>query len=295
MFFRGKGDSCLFDWECASKKCSGFFLTRLFGIFGGGVCKATASCHSDSDCSTGDYCDKTTHMCVPGDVLKPGTPCSSNIACTTQACARTGASVSDPTVCCPPAAGTATGASVELGAYYFCKNTPDGGSCKDSKMCLGGSTCVNNVCTKSHTLKQGQSCPSNTSCISGLCAHYGITAGGYRCCPPGSKIDPWNARRYCTNMPNGAPCEDDHMCATGSCADWKCVGPKTVPPGGYCKKDNDCTSNICGLVRDTSGKVCCPNNGQKTDVGYCTRLPTGKRCWHDDDCASVNCHKGSCK
>lgn len=131
--------------------------------------------------------------------------------------------------------------------------------------------------------------------------------GSSVCCGDNQYVVEMNGDKYCAPFSEGAHCDSDKICGTGSyctdCGLLSCsedsVCNKQKPINDPCESNNECLNQLCGReTAATDKKICCP---YETDIGldtyegldYCKRMPDDSICWSDSMCESGTCEGGS--
>jgi hypothetical protein len=334
---------------CAAASCTGAIFTPTATCDGRGGCGKTSptdcgtfgcalagcnkTCATDTDCTTGSYCDPTLKQCavkkVPGVTCKASLECVSGFcvdgvccktACTDSCYSCSNALTGQLSGTCGPSTDPKAGCAVDPNNSCGNDGTCDAtGSCHKaatSKQC-GSSSCdgSNNFTAASYCNGTG-SCniAKPQSCGSVACS---ATAGCQTSCSSDTDCIVGyycGTNKVCTLKGNpGATCAGDNQCAGGSCVSGVCCKtacPKAADPttcgltgacdsSGNCKKYDtaqQCTSAACQGGAYYPASYC---NGQ----GVCSS-PTGTPCGAficaattgcKTSCASnVDCASGSC-
>jgi hypothetical protein len=132
---------------------------------------------------------------------------------------------------------------------------------------------------------------------------------GARCCPT-KDWQNFNARGFCTRLPDESECVHDWQCQSNNCypagtADSVCKAKRpsnTVAPWW---RGHICVSGKAALWNDRVSNPdtrCCPTDavGNNWAKGWCLNLPTGSACIYNDQCSSKKCNPemspdGKCK
>ncbi len=260
-----------------------------------GVCEPAGSCNVDADCSMGNWCDESTHVCTP-------------------TVANGGAVPTDPAHMNPTLNGTCTAPAGALTCTSGVCDTADSkcgyangdGTCSAGDAGNGAVVCRSGVCdpdTKCGYANGDGPCTMGTGatvCRSGMCSTNGTCEPAGGCdvdadCSAGNWCD--ESTHTCTpKVANGGAVPNDpaHMnptvngtctaaagaivCASGVCDthDNKCGyangdGPCTASDGG--DGSPVCRSNVCA----TTG----PNAGECEGCTVNSECPSGEVCTND--------------
>jgi outer membrane protein OmpA-like peptidoglycan-associated protein len=317
-------------YVCQSSTCSGT----------AGVCVASValSCAADSDCPEGNFCDGTNSVCVaklgngsplPGDALHSA-GCTGELAVAVCQSGSCNASVQR----CALAKGESCSAAADCalnvcGSNGRCGLDVDQGSCTQSN---GAQLCQSGVCSvaTAKCLAADGGCSADADCLpddfcNGVTKHCAqrLPSGGPLpsdtvhdgTCPASALTAVCTSGRCSieTNRcvsPNGASCESNNQCASGTCgSNQRCglaIGDGACQPGsdprcqsGVCDTDNVCVSvaecdedNDCAV--DETGTFC-------TQSECVPKLPVGAAIpgdTHPEGCtaqnAAVVCQTGHC-
>jgi hypothetical protein len=256
--FKGLGESCEEDGECASAFCGEYEGKRF--------CTRACDWRDVQSCPSGFYCHSSLcedAFCVPGEKGEKllGESCSSSVDCESLYCHQ--GYCSTP---CDPAEG-------ECSEGYRCR-------------LLAGSSC--GVCFKVKSL--GEECDSDQECESEMCVEYkGRRICSLSCdwkepkgCPSGFYCDSSLCEEaFCVPGERGErllgeSCSRSVDCESLYCHEGYCSTP-CDPEGGVCEP-----GFRCEVIADS---VC----------GFCFKLkPLGKRCVSDKECESNICESVSC-
>lgn len=142
-------------------------------------------------------------------------------------------------------------------------------------------------------------CEEDCMCKHGRCARKTADDDPEMVCCKQDKTNLYGGFWYCGDMPDGARCWSDAMCASGTCEGnaggfqrGNCKTKKN--DGEECDSNNDCKNDKCGrgTAADGAGKICCPAGRSLGTYGgfdYCYGMPDNSVCWSDAMCASGIC------
>ncbi|MBS2030050.1 MAG: hypothetical protein JST54_19265 [Deltaproteobacteria bacterium] len=210
-----------------------------------GTCEPAGGCNVDADCSSGNWCDESTHTCIaqlpngspiPSD---PGHSPTLNGTCSPAA----GALVCASGVCdstnnaCGFANGggpCATGSVCQSGACSTNGTCEPSGGCNVDADCTGGQWCNESTHTCTAQLPNGTPIPTDGSHVTGTCT----PASGALVCTSGVCDTTDNA---CGLADGDGPCTTGSVCRSGACS-----VSGTCEPASGCNADGDCSSgNWC--------------------------------------------------
>jgi hypothetical protein len=232
---------------------------------------AGAACTASGQCATGLYCNY-----LPGGMqqcaalLSDGAACTGGNACTSAFC-------NQGTMMCDPHGkdGDACGTSNDCRAGSYCKASvcapmvKNGGACVASTDCVNGmcdatthvcgqpnasscfsdSQCASNFCDSSMAstcqpqLPNGTHCTMSDQCASGYCDVFTTQSCIDHCysdtdCPSGQFCS-FQSETCSPPGPDGASCDTDNQCASGSCRTTGVCGAAPMI-GGSCMSSDDC-------------------------------------------------------
>jgi hypothetical protein len=241
-----------------------------------GRCDYAASCHADSDCAKGSFCDDSDRC--RGLLIE--TRCQDDLDCRIP-CTSDDQCVGETAVCNLPAG--------------FCSNS-QAFYCGADGTCLFGA-----ACTWSAQCPPGQSCSPAGYCGANFCFSTPCQTG-FRCATDGAcYLESW----ACTtddSCPVGQQCNADARCRPDTCQeDLDCgVGGACTDLGcqtGTCEGDGDCLGGMicqtgsCGW-RPCDGGRNCPKGLNCGVDGNCRPVVA---CLGNQDCGLVeSCMDGAC-
>lgn len=262
------GASCSAAYECKSAGCVD------------SVCCGTASCPSDSTCSSpsalGTCKKKIAASCTAGTQCASGN-CVDGVCC--------GSACGGQCEACDVAGsvGSCTAVSgVPHGSRTACTGAGLGTTC--------GPLCNGVDRTKCNFPGSSTACGSAT-CTAGLETHVSTCTGAGACgdTPKSCGVYACGATSCKTTCSTTTDCTAGYYCKTGSCV-------ATEGLGKDCTKAADCGTGFCvdGVCCGTSS---CPSdsacNAKPSAKGTCARV-VGVTCSVDDQCGSGHCVDGIC-
>ncbi len=297
------GDACAAASQCRSAICSA------------GSCAST--CALDADCPAANFCDATSHSCLPqgGNGGGGARTCTVAADCASGVCAADGR-------CGYPTGG---GSCNLVNASLVCRSgacSPSTGTCVPGggRGCSGDVDCaalggycdsLTLTCT-STKLPAGAPLPRDPMHGGGTCTTalaQAVCLGGAcdpaddRCGLPNSR--PCVGDTQCRSgqcgtdglcgAPNGGACVTAALCRSGACVDGECGQPNGAPcaAAGSCQS-GVCTAGVCGVP---SGGPCATDAacraGQCGTDGFCG-APNGGACLGGDACRSGSCEAHVC-
>ncbi len=222
-------------------------------------------CASDSDCGSGEVCDRDA--CIPIGSLVDGNDCSNSNACSSDLC------LID---LLPP-----------ISLNSVCADT-----CLSDAGCTGGSLCDFGACIPPGFKPPGQTCVRNEVCSTGVC-NFGL------CALPGPAGFPCSTDAACVSGQCAGVCIE--RCGDAACDGTEvCAGPAQDAEPGVFPGTTSCNAD-CGLCQAGVGfcdeDVDCesPLFCDTVILGHCVALlPDGNLCTADAQCASGDCRSGFC-
>ena len=230
------------------------------------------TCASDSDCSSGNYCDTTLtpHACVP---KKDTGACTANDQCSSNACT--------DGVCCNRACNGQCEACDVQGHSGTCTTLTSGEPHGARTSCTGNGTLCGGSCTGA----SATACTypgSGTQCIAASCTN-GVATSEAGCAGDGTcpAITTNSCGTYTCEADGGTACNSactsDTDCSTGNWCNGsnKCVPKEPNSPANTCTANDQCVSGHCtdGFCCDTA----CNGQCQACDVagseGTCSPTP----------------------
>ncbi len=262
------GSGCALGAECVSDQCTSSHCVP-----------PSAGCWFDSDCSEGNYCDRSVLMCttqlqnganLPNDGLHDGT--------------------------CTEALADATCASGE------CNTTSNTCSQGFGLTCSDANECTSNTCTGGHCVPDQNGCWENTDCgLNEYCDRANLTCESLL--EAGETIPNDGLHDgTCTEANAIAVCASGLCNATeNTCADNQ---------GSGCDSSSDCVSNTCSSSHCVPNDTGCWLDADCSENQYCDRAnllcvaqlaagtPIPNNGLHDGTCSQQNasavCESGSC-
>lgn len=289
------GSVCTSDADCGGDRC----LTLSNGArqcvrydgaspscTGGGGGPAPGGCTTDSDCASGERCDRGVCISAGGGATPLGGACAAHGECASGTCfdGVCTQTCDWPVGACPSGfycdglatgacgagvclAGTSGAAAIGEGcsentdcANFYCFlgvcsepcNPETVGACPGGGVCQVGALACRGACGAAGSL--GDPCDANTQCASGMCAASGED-------------------RFCTNLCDASsPCPEGYGCTSAGAVD-VCV-PNGGALGGECAANEDCATGICAFEDERAycTRICdaaspCPDYMQCVDSG----------------------------
>jgi len=248
----------------------------------------TDKCNSDNDCwggllkcSSGVCVQCVTNSDCPGSQSF----CASDGICYNQC--TTNSTVTQGASPCPSGNVCVNGTSCCPSTSF--SDTPT--SCDSSTPCPSGQFCVKGVCTCVQG-DIGDTCLSNTDCLSNNCLQGYCTVSGAQCLFNYGEINP--------------SCSDPTTpyCVNGKCQAISTNSPCscTITDGGSCTQYNSCIVSVDqDPTRGSTGTISfCLKETETSTYGICRNLPgwVGAYCFTSADCSVIsgqpNCSNGRC-
>jgi hypothetical protein len=310
------------DGVCCDSACTGPCVACAAALSGGadGMCSPAKS-GSDPD---GDCADLGPASCGTDGACNGAGACrkyASGTSCGASSCSngtQKSGGICDGNGACGPGGTTPC-------APYICGQKACKTSCASDNDCVGGTTCLNNLCGQKKG--NGTACGAGSECASGNCAD-GVCCdagcGGLcQACTAAKKGG--GADGSCGNVVAGADpdsectdqgamsCADDGSCdGSGACRKYApgtvCIQPSCANgaqssaatcSGGMCggSVSTPCSPYICG---PTACKTSCAGDGDCSAGHFCQNTvcvapqPQGSACTAGNQCSTGFCADGYC-
>ena len=173
----------------------------------------------------------------------------------------------------------------------------NGSACTRNSKCISGWCKDGLIC--SATSGVGETCASNGDNVScsddKYCGQEGI--GTFTCCKSIAPSVGLEVRTddWCAELEDGKGCKYDNQCNSGWCNNGICTAKAGV--GEICGSNGDdytCANNkVCGQYGEGEYR-CCSNTAGGWIDDWCSELPIGSSCKHDNQCDSGWCSGGFC-
>ena len=306
-------ERCDDDADCVNESC-GFQVWSEVAVSSGEICCAGSSSTLVMDkpgtFEDGSFCQN----------LDNGEFCGDDAMCSSGACglAEWNTDTSQEYICCESGSTVLTTYPNSFSQGFFCSDLAAGSVCGINDMCNSG-VCVANICEGA--LRQDlERCDDDADCLNGSCGYPSWSevdvAFGKKCCLGGSSTvfftnpNSFSSDDFCSDLPPGAVCGTNGMCASGDCLNNVCqdlAGQNDLQP---CDDNRDCVTGGCAFAAWTdeavaNGSVCCPGGyprvifsrtypGLGSVEWFCSGLSAGEPCGDNEMCSSGACVEDLC-